>query len=157
MLKFLVPVDGSEPSEQAVKELLRYLSWIGPEVELHLLNVQPHLPYGKRVSSVVGHNRIAQYQQEEGLAALKAARAVLDKAGLGYKYNVRLGEAADVIIQYAKENGCDQILMGTQGMGSLSGLVMGSVATKVVHLSPVPVLLMRKRGPAARAKARTRT
>ena len=155
MLKFLVPVDGSEPSEQAVKQLLRYLGWIEPEVELHLLNVQPPLPYGRRVSSVVGHNRIAQYQQEEGLAALKSARAVLDKAGLGYKYSVSVGEPADAIVEYAKGKGCDQILMSTQGMGSLSGLVMGSVATKVVHLSPVPVLLIRKRGPGARGKART--
>lgn len=154
MLKFLVPVDGSEPSEQAVKELLRYLSWIGPEVELHLLNVQPPLPYGRRVSSAVGHNRIVQYQQEEGLAALKSARAVLDKAGLGYEYSVTVGDPADAIIEYAKAKGCDQILMGTKGMGALSGVVMGSVATKVVHLSPVPVLLMRKRSAAARGKAK---
>ena len=40
--------------------------------------------------------------------------------------------------------------MGTKGMGSLAGVVMGSVATKVIQLSPVPVLVMKKRSPAAR-------
>jgi len=33
--------------------------------------------------------------------------------------------------------------MGTRGMGSMSNLVLGSVANKVIHLSPVPVLLLR--------------
>jgi nucleotide-binding universal stress UspA family protein len=155
MLKFLIPVDGSEPSEQAVKELLRYLSWIEPEVEIHLLNVQPSVPYGRRVSAVVGHSRLKAYQQEDGLAALKPARTLLDKAGVRYKFSVGTGDAAEAIIRYANEQSCDQILMATQGMGSLAGLVMGSVATKVVHLSPVPVLLTRKRGAASRSKART--
>ena len=155
MLKFLIPVDGSEPSEQAVKELLRYLSWIEPEVEIHLLNVQPAVPYGRRVSSMVGHSRLKAYQQEDGLAALKPARTLLDKAGVPYKYSIGAGDAADAIIRYANEQRCDQILMATQGMGSLAGLVMGSVATKVVHLSPVPVLLMRKQGAVSRSKAKT--
>jgi len=32
---------------------------------------------------------------------------------------------------------------GTRGLGSVSNLVLGSVATKVIHLSPVPVLLVK--------------
>ena len=150
MLKFLIPVDGSEPAAETVKQFRKYLSWIGPEVEIHLLNVQHRMPYGKRVSSVVGHDRIARYQQEDGLAALKPARALLDKAKIPYQHHIVVGEPAETIVQYAREKGCDQILMGTKGMGSLSGVVMGSVATKVIQLSPVPVLIMKKRGPPAR-------
>ena len=152
MLNFLIPVDGSEPSEDAVKHLLTYLGWIKGGVTVHLLNVQPRLPYGKRVSSVVGHDRIAHYQQEDGEAALKAARKVLDKAGVTHHWSISVGEPAEAIVQYASENGCDQILMGTRGMGSLSGLVMGSVATRVIELSPVPVLLVKKRGSAAKKR-----
>ena len=150
MLKFLIPVDGSEPAAETVKQFRNYLSWIGPEVEIHLLNVQQRIPYGKRVSSVIGRGRIARYQQEDGSAALKPARALLDKAGIPYQHHIVVGDAAETIIQYAKEKGCDQILMGTKGMGSLAGVVMGSVATKVIQLSPVPVLVMKKRRPAAR-------
>jgi nucleotide-binding universal stress UspA family protein len=150
MLKFLIPVDGSEPCAQAVKHLARYLGWIKEEVEIHLINVQHHIPYGRRVSSVVGHGRIALFQQEEGLAALKPARRLLDDAKIRYQYHIGVGEPAEVITQYATEKGCDQIIMGTRGMGTVSGMVLGSVATKVIHLSPVPVLLVRKRGASAR-------
>ena len=77
--------------------------------------------------------------------------------GSAIRYSIEVGDPAETIVQYAREKNCDQILMGTQGMGSLSGFVMGSVASKVVHLSPVPVLLTKKRGPAVRAKPRTST
>jgi nucleotide-binding universal stress UspA family protein len=152
MLKFLIPVDGSEPCAQAVKQLVRYLGWIKEEVEIHLLNVQQPIPYGRRVSSVVGRAQIAQYQQENGLAALKAARKLLDDAKVRHHYHIGVGEPAEVITQYTREKGCDQIIMGTRGMGSVSSLVLGSVATKLIQLSPVPVLLMKKRGPAAGKK-----
>src|SRR4051812_28539560 len=80
MLKFLVPIDGSTPDEKAVKELIRYLGWMNDDVDIHLLNVQPSIPYGNRVTSVIGRERIARFQQEDGLAALKPARKVLDLA-----------------------------------------------------------------------------
>ena len=150
MPKFLIPVDGSEPSGEAVKQLVKYLGWMNEGVEIHLLNVQQPIPYGKRVSSMIGHDRIAKYQEEDGLLALKPARKLLDAARVPYKCSIGVGEPAQVIVDYAKKNGCDQILMGTRGMGTLSGLVLGSVATKVIQLSPVPVVLMKRRGAVAK-------
>ena len=150
MPKFLIPVDGSEPNESAVKELRKYFGWMKDDIELHLLNVQPRIPYGNRVSSVIGHERIERYQQEDGLAALKPARKLLDQAKVPYQYHIGVGDAAEVIVQYAKKNACDQIVMGTRGMGTFTGRVLGSVAAKVVELSPVPVVLVKKRGASKR-------
>ena len=150
MVKLLIPVDGSEPCTHALKQLATYLGWIKEEVEIHLLNVQQPMPYGRRVSSIVGRARIAAYQQEHGLAALKPARKLLDNLKVRYRHSVYVGDPAEVITHYAREKGCDQIVMGTRGMGSVSSVVLGSVATKVVQLSPVPVLLAKKRTPAAR-------
>lgn len=143
MLKLLVPVDGSESSSRAVDHLIKKLAWFKSGAEIHLLNVQHPIPYGNRVSSVIGHDEIAQYHQEEGMAALKNTIKKLDAAKLKYHYHIGVGEEAEVICQYAEEKGCDQIFMGTRGLGSVSNLVLGSVATKVIHLSPVPVLLVK--------------
>ncbi len=143
MLKLLVPVDGSESSSRAVDHLIKKLAWFKIKAEIHLLNVQHPIPYGSRVSSVVGHDKIAQFHQEEGMAALKKAMKKLDAAKVKYHYHIGVGQEAELICQYAKEKGCDQIFMGTRGLGSVSGLVLGSVATKVIHLSPVPVLLVK--------------
>jgi nucleotide-binding universal stress UspA family protein len=43
----------------------------------------------------------------------------------------------------AKEHGCAQIVMGTRGLGTVSGMLLGSVATKVIHLADVPVVLLK--------------
>ena len=143
MLKLLVPVDGSESSSRAVDHLIKKLGWFKSGAEIHLLNVQHPIPYGNRVSSVIGHDKLAQYHQEEGKAALKKTMKKLDAAKVKYHYHIGVGQEAEVICQYAKEKGCDQIFMGTRGLGSVSNLVLGSVATKVIHLSPVPVVLVK--------------
>lgn len=142
-MKILVPVDGSESSNRAVDHLIRKLGWFKGPVEIHLLNVQHPIPYGRRVSAVLGHDRVAQYHQEEGLAALKSARQKLDAANVEYAYHIGVGEEAEVICQYAGDKEVDQIFMGTRGLGQVSTLVLGSVATKAIHLSPVPVLLVK--------------
>ncbi|MGH8649480.1 MAG: universal stress protein, partial [Burkholderiales bacterium] len=69
MLKFLVAVDGSAMSNRAVDHLIKHLGALKEEAEIHLLNVQHQIPYGSRVSSVVGHDKIAQFHREEGMAA----------------------------------------------------------------------------------------
>ena len=143
MLRLLVPVDGSESSSRAVDYLIKKLGWFKGGAEIHLLNVQHPIPYGNRVSSVIGHDKIAQYHQEEGMVALKKAMKQLDAAKVKYHYHIGVGQEAEVICQYAKEKGCDQIVTGTRGLGSVSNLVLGSVATKVIHLSRVPVLLVK--------------
>lgn len=143
MLKILVAVDGSESSSRAVDHLIRQAGVLKQRPEIHVLNVQHPLPYGSRVGSVIGHDKIEQFHREEGMAALKTAMQKLDAAGIKYHHHIGIGSEAEVISQYVKEKGCDYIMMGTRGLGTVSNLVMGSVATKVVHLSPVPVLLVK--------------
>ena len=143
MLKFLVPVDGSDSSLRAVEQLSGKLGWFKEPVEIYLLNVQPPVPYGGRVSSVVGRDKLDQYHKEEGMAALKPAMQKLDAARLKYHHHILVGDGAEEICRYAKDKGIDQIYMGTRGLGKVSGLVLGSVATKVIHLAPVPVLLVK--------------
>ena len=53
------------------------------------------------------------------------------------------GHAAEKIVQVAREHQCTRIVMGTRGLGSIAGLMLGSVAYKVVHLSPIPVTLVK--------------
>lgn len=143
MLKLLVPVDGSESANRAVDHLIDKLAWYKDGVEVHLLNVQHQLPYGGRVESVLGHEQVKQYHHDEGMAALKSAMQKLDAAKVKYHYHIGVGDEAETIARYARDKHCDQIAMGTRGMGSVSNLLLGSVATKVIHLAGVPVLLVK--------------
>ena len=53
------------------------------------------------------------------------------------------GQAAQEIVRLAAERGVDCIVMGTRGMNALGGLLLGSVAQRVVHLASVPVMLVK--------------
>lgn len=143
MLKLLVPVDGSECSGRALDHLLKVIGWCKDEAEIHLLNIQPSMPFGQRVTAVVGQDKINQYHQEEGMAALRLAMQKLDAAGVRYHYHIGVGDAAETIARYAAAKQCDQVFMGTRGLGPVSNVLLGSVATKVIHLSPVPVVLVK--------------
>jgi nucleotide-binding universal stress UspA family protein len=142
MLKILVPVDGSECSDRAVDFLLKKARWYREGLEIHLLTVRHHMPYG-RLAAAIEQQRVQEYQHEEGLKALASARAKLDAAGLPYTFHIGIGEPAEIIEQYARDKQCDQIVMGSHGRGRLGSMVLGSVATKVLHLSDVPVLLVK--------------
>ena len=48
-----------------------------------------------------------------------------------------------VIADQAKKQGFDQIVMGTRGLNRVSGLLLGSVATGVLHLVDIPVTLIK--------------
>ena len=54
-----------------------------------------------------------------------------------------VGYAPDEIVKAAQKDKADMIVMGTHGHGVIGRALMGSVAQKVVNLSPVPVLLVK--------------
>jgi nucleotide-binding universal stress UspA family protein len=62
---------------------------------------------------------------------------------------LRRGNVHDVILDVAKERRCDLIVLGTHGRRGLSRALLGSVAEKIVRLSPIPVLTVRPRAPEA--------
>ena len=53
------------------------------------------------------------------------------------------GPAAEAIIEVAKTRGSDLIVMGSRGLGRITGAVLGSTSQKVVAHAPCPVLIVR--------------
>jgi nucleotide-binding universal stress UspA family protein len=106
------------------------------------LNVQLPILSGN-VKSFIRRDQLEEYYRDEGHAALKAARERLDHAGVKYMPHIGIGAPAEVIVEYAKKKHCHQICIGTRGLGSVAGQLLGSVANKVIHLAPCPVLLVR--------------
>jgi len=56
--------------------------------------------------------------------------------------NVVIGDAAEQILAVAKDSQTDMIVMGNRGHGPLAGLLLGSVAQKVVGLASCAVLVV---------------
>jgi nucleotide-binding universal stress UspA family protein len=141
MTKVLVPVDGSVNAQHAIDTVLKQLAE-GRDLEVHLLNVQPQILSG-HAKMYLKKDVIDDYYQEEAAKALKPAQDRLDEAGVKYTASHRVGSVAETIAKYVKANDCGLIIMGTRGLGSVSGMLLGSVATKVLHLVDVPVTLVK--------------
>jgi nucleotide-binding universal stress UspA family protein len=138
--KLLVPVDGSPASLRAVDFAIEMASQ-NAGTSLVLLNVQ-NIGATDLSGAVMG----SDWQEAASQAAAKALKEAVAKseaANIGFETLVRTGQAAEAIAQVAQEKGIDHIVMGTRGLGRIQGLLMGSVATKVIHLAKVPVTLTK--------------
>lgn len=142
MAKILLPYDGSDASERAVAFVLARAG--SPEAtELHLLNVQPHpvSAAGYATPEIVARFNQEQLQIGRQLLAPVVERAT--KAKVSAHVHVVMGVPEQVIVEQEEALGCDQIVMGTRGLGAIKSITMGSVASKVVHLSKKPVTLVK--------------
>jgi nucleotide-binding universal stress UspA family protein len=138
MMKILIPADGSESSNRAVQHLVKQASNVKIALDVHLLNVQRPMP------GTVGEGAQAkQYHHDEGVKALASARKILDDAQVKYAYHIGVGDIGEVVAHFVNELKCDQVVMGTRGMGAVANMLMGSAATKVLNLVKVPVLLVK--------------
>ena len=138
-MRILLAVDGSKPSLKAVQLLIDHADWYAERPRVELVTV--HLPVPK-----VGHTNKAQlerYYQEEGEAMLAPAKKKLDAAGVAYQARVLVGAVAEAIVRHAKDTRCDLIYIGTRGMSEIGKALVGSTATKVLHISDTPVLLVK--------------
>ena len=141
MPSILLPVDGSENSLRAVRDFVAKHDWYQAPVELHLLNVQLPIASGL-VKSFISKSQLDSYYRDEGLAALAQARSTLDGAGVPYQHHIGVGEPAKTILDYAQDEGSNLIIMGTHGRGAVTGALLGSVASRVLHQCGTPVLLV---------------
>jgi len=146
MPNVLIPVDGSDNSMRAVAASCRQLAYCRP-VTVQLLNVQP--PINSRlIKNHLSQDLIDKFHHEMGETALESARALFHDADIAFTSHVEVGDVAETIARYVRDLQCDQVIMGTRGLGSgatgaLSGLLLGSIATKVLHLVDVPVTLVK--------------
>lgn len=142
MYKILVPVDGSDNALRAVHYAVKVAKG-HKSASLHLLLVNPEpVVYGE-IALYVDRSKVEQARREHGEAMLKPAVAAAEAAGVRFAQEILVGDVPQVIAHRAEELGCDVIVMGTRGLGVLGGLMLGSVASKVVHLTKLPVTLVK--------------
>ena len=142
-MKILLAVDGSKNSLDAVQSLIDHADWFRDPPQIELVTVHLPVPKLPGMGAAVGKSQIAQYYQQEGEKQLAAARRKLDAAKLGYEARVLVGPIAESLVKHAKDKHCDLIYIGTRGHSELGKALVGSTAAKVLHISDIPVLLVK--------------
>ena len=141
-MKILFAIDGSPQAQAALETLIGKLGFLRETPRLTLFHVHPPVPHTAAVT-IVGKEAVEKYYRDESEGVLESAGAFLSARGIPFRGEWRVGDPAEEIVKLATDEQFDMIAMGTHGHTALVNLVMGSVATKVVALSKLPVLLLK--------------
>ena len=145
----LVPVDGSDAALHAVAYADDLADKCGSN--LTLLNaveaggtfqVTDSLRDLERIEHIEIHSEDVLRAKSEEVLGAAAAQVKLCPQQRVERVTL-VGNATDNIVQYAREHGADLIVMGSRGLGNLSGMLLGSVSHKVIQLAHCPCMVVR--------------
>ena len=146
MSRMLLCFDGSEHATRATQFVTEFVIALKAP-EICVLNVQND-PADLGSELQLSFDSLEQAQalaHEQGRTVLKAAEELLDRAmsPSAYSVHIRLGARAESIIQCAVDLSCDLVVIGSRGLGAIQSVLLGSVTIKVLHLSSIPVIVVR--------------
>lgn len=143
-MKILHPTDFSECAEQARAQAIRLARALGAEIILFHVAVETPL-YAEGMLAAGTVQKVYDAQRKWAEEALEARAAETRAAGVPARWKLTAGVPFDAIVQGAEEEGADMIVMGTHGRRGLEGLLLGSVANRVIRLAGCPVLTVREK------------
>ena len=130
--RWLVAVDGSRGSLRAV-EMVARLSVVEQGAGVDLVHVESWL------NKEAAETELAR----RGWAATTNARQLLDASRIHWRLHALMGEGAPEIASLADQLGSRGIAIGSRGLTAAESVLLGSVASKVVHLARTAVLIVR--------------
>jgi nucleotide-binding universal stress UspA family protein len=143
--RILVPLDGSATAERGMREAIKLAA--GQQATLFFLHVVDDFRMLVEMTSVRSYDEMLKGLRHYGLEILAKARHEAELAGVHRESLLREvtnERVAQVIVDQAKQHGCDLIVMGTHGRRGFNRIAMGSEAEQVARTSTVPVLLVRQ-------------
>ncbi|MDD3042992.1 MAG: universal stress protein [Methanosarcinaceae archaeon] len=136
----MIATDGSENTSRAVNYGIEIAKLSGATV--HAFYVVDTSSFSS-VPMDAGWEAMYQILKKEGEKAVSEVKEIGDLAGVKVEVMLNEGHPSDEIINFAKENEIDLIIMGTLGKSGIDRFLLGSVAEKVVRNSSVPVMVVR--------------
>lgn len=142
MKKILVPVDGVEIKPELISLIKEMIG--RSKVEIDIIYVQVDTGYATHLhpGNMSGYPEILEAEKRRANNVIDAIKSDFDDLGNTLKGVVLSGDPAEEIIKYAEDEGVDIIVMATHGLKPSKKFIMGSVTSKVVHHSKVPVLVV---------------
>ncbi len=134
-------VDFSEPSRYAMEQAAELARRFGSELTLVHVHEPPRAAATDLLTAPVGMADEAGAEIERAMEGWRGDAERL--AGRAVRSSILVGPPAAEIARFARERGCDLVVLATHGRTGLKRLVLGSVAEQVVRLAPCPVLVAR--------------
>jgi nucleotide-binding universal stress UspA family protein len=141
--KILVPTDGSQQAEHAARTAADLARSQGAQVVgVYVIDPFPYIGVGD--ASAVGLQAYLTESRAAATQALGALEPICQAAGVSFSGDtIERNVVYEGILETAKAEGCDLIVMGSHGRKGLQALILGSVAQKVLTHAQVPVLIVK--------------
>ena len=135
--KVLVAVDGSKFSEAALAVAEGLAAKAGCAVEVVHVHEHDTIPWKAGMSLELEGTDEAKAVIDRAVERLKAHGV----AASGRLVDAPTRDVPRSIIEAAEENGADLIIVGCRGLSSLTGMLVGSVSNKLIHIAKVPIIV----------------
>lgn len=142
--KILCPVDFSQFTQEVINYALDLAKKYG--AELHLMHVVPNMTYFTPYESFLTPENLVAIEKNIQDEVERDFAKLLKGNGVPTKTVIRTGVPFVEIIDYAKSESIDLIVMGTHGRSAIENILIGNVAEKVVRKSPCPVMTIMPKG-----------
>ena len=145
--RILCPVDFSDPSLSAVEHAVDLAKHFSAHILLfHSVSEMDHPPSPSYTLTPVLTDQMMQITLQMTENANNAIKELIETDipdGISVDQRVDVGDPATSIVQAAREENADLIVMSTHGRSGIKGLFFGSVAEKVVRSAECPVLTIK--------------
>ena len=141
--RILVPTDGSDITAKAIQTAIALAKVHG--AELFAISVKEPFPYSA-ISEMQPVPPQEFYDAQERIAAsrVKAVEEAASAAGLRCNgHTVEALHAWEAILDHAKAQHCDLVVMASHGRRGVAALLLGSETSRVLTHSPLPVLVVK--------------
>ncbi|MGD0950800.1 MAG: universal stress protein [Methanotrichaceae archaeon] len=140
--RILISTDGSEKSSLAAQAGIDLAKALGAEVLA--LNVINEVVVASAVRQLGSDRKeVEDKLMASGQKAVDSIKKMGSAAGVKVDPLVRMGSPANMVIDIARNEGADLIVMGSHGESGASKLLIGSVVQKVLYWATIPVLVVR--------------
>jgi nucleotide-binding universal stress UspA family protein len=142
--KILVPTDGSDLALRATSMAIRLAEECGAELIFVHAIVPYYPPYGVEYLDGAMYEKIRVGESESSAHLLKAAVEEAETAGVKATSISEVNSRPEILIEKTgKQTDCDLIVISTHGRGKLAKFFLGSVTSRLLVISSVPILVYR--------------
>ncbi|WP_151736686.1 universal stress protein ['Paenibacillus yunnanensis' Narsing Rao et al. 2020] len=140
--KILLAYDGSKASNKALERAIE-LAKLTPGSSLHVVHAFefPRFFIGEALAPLPASVNKDYY--DLAVQTTDEVKGRLEAEGLNATVELLQGSPAEVLLNYANENGIDVIVIGSRGLGGIREFVLGSVSHNVVQSARIPVLVVK--------------
>jgi nucleotide-binding universal stress UspA family protein len=141
----LIPTDGSELARRAVAHGLSLAKAVGAKVTVLTVEASFNVydvPASRVNLMTAAFDEYAKHAREHATSILDGIANEAKAAGVQFEtLQVIQDHPYEAIVATAKEKGCDLIVMASHGRSGLAAVLLGSVTTKVLTHTTIPVLV----------------